>query len=95
MSMKVERSGDPFDLETFLARPLIAHLATASADGPRESPAWFYGKKVLSGLLARPVIASQSGLGSNLGALSALSSLRLTGEFYCMLGCEEQQRSCH
>jgi hypothetical protein len=39
--MKVERSGDPFDLETFLARPLIAHLATASADGPRESPAWF------------------------------------------------------
>jgi hypothetical protein len=39
--MKIGRSGDPFDLETFLARPLIAHLATGSADGPRESPVWF------------------------------------------------------
>jgi hypothetical protein len=36
--MKVERSGDLFDLDSFLARPLIAHLATGSADGPRESP---------------------------------------------------------
>jgi hypothetical protein len=39
--MKVERSGSLFDLDTFLARPLIAHLATASPEGPRESPVWF------------------------------------------------------
>ena len=29
------------DLEEFLARPLFAHLATASEHGPRESPVWF------------------------------------------------------
>jgi pyridoxamine 5'-phosphate oxidase-like protein len=34
----VERSVDP---EEFLARPLFAHLATASEHGPRESPVWF------------------------------------------------------
>ena len=30
-----------FDIETFLQQPLFAHLATASPDGPRESPVWF------------------------------------------------------
>ncbi len=29
------------DLDEFLARPLFAHLATGSGDGPRESPVWF------------------------------------------------------
>jgi hypothetical protein len=29
------------ELEEFLARPLFAHLATASQHGPRESPVWF------------------------------------------------------
>jgi Pyridoxamine 5'-phosphate oxidase len=29
------------DLEEFLSRPLFAHLATASEEGPRESPVWF------------------------------------------------------
>jgi hypothetical protein len=29
------------DLEEFLARPLFAHLATSSAEGPRDSPVWF------------------------------------------------------
>jgi hypothetical protein len=29
------------DLDEFLARPLFAHLATSSPDGPRESPVWF------------------------------------------------------
>jgi hypothetical protein len=29
------------ELEEVLARPLFAHLATASEDGPRESPVWF------------------------------------------------------
>jgi hypothetical protein len=29
------------DLDEFLARPLFAHLATASEGGPRESPVWF------------------------------------------------------
>ena len=31
-----------FDLDEFLSRPLYAHLAHASADGPRESPVWFH-----------------------------------------------------
>ena len=29
------------ELGGFLARPLFAHLATASEDGPRVSPVWF------------------------------------------------------
>jgi hypothetical protein len=29
------------ELDEFLARPLFAHLATTSDDGPRESPVWF------------------------------------------------------
>jgi hypothetical protein len=29
------------DLDEFLARPLFAHLATASDEGPRVSPVWF------------------------------------------------------
>jgi hypothetical protein len=29
------------DIEEFLAQPLFAHLATASDEGPRESPVWF------------------------------------------------------
>jgi hypothetical protein len=29
------------DLDEFLSRPLFAHLATSSDDGPRESPVWF------------------------------------------------------
>jgi len=31
-----------FDLNEFLSRPLYAHLAHASGDGPRESPVWFH-----------------------------------------------------
>ena len=30
-----------FDVDEFLQKPLLAHLATASGDGPRESPVWF------------------------------------------------------
>ena len=30
-----------FPIAEFLARPLMAHLATASSEGPRESPLWF------------------------------------------------------
>jgi hypothetical protein len=29
------------DLDEFLSRPLFAHLATTSDNGPRESPVWF------------------------------------------------------
>jgi hypothetical protein len=29
------------ELDDFLTRPLFAHLATASPDGPRDSPVWF------------------------------------------------------
>ncbi len=48
--MKIVQAGDNFDvdetasrrlLEQVLARPLFAHLATASEQGPRESPVWF------------------------------------------------------
>lgn len=46
----VEQTGSHFDLraersrallESLLARPLFAHLATGSEHGPRESPVWF------------------------------------------------------
>ena len=46
----VRETGSHFDLgeegarrllEDLLSRPLFAHLATASAEGPRESPVWF------------------------------------------------------
>jgi len=30
-----------FDIDDFLKRPLFAHLATVSEDGPRESPVWY------------------------------------------------------
>jgi nitroimidazol reductase NimA-like FMN-containing flavoprotein (pyridoxamine 5'-phosphate oxidase superfamily) len=30
-----------FDVDAFLRKPLFAHLATMSDDGPRESPVWF------------------------------------------------------
>ncbi|MCB0212543.1 MAG: pyridoxamine 5'-phosphate oxidase family protein [Anaerolineae bacterium] len=30
-----------FDIDQFLQRPLMAHLATMSKDGARESPVWF------------------------------------------------------
>jgi hypothetical protein len=31
-----------FDLDEFLSRPLYAHLAHSSEQGPRESPVWFH-----------------------------------------------------
>lgn len=46
----VQQTGSNFDLresesrillEELLARPLFAHLATGSEQGPRESPVWF------------------------------------------------------
>lgn len=33
---------DIFDLDEFLSRPLFAHLAHNSEQGPRESPVWFH-----------------------------------------------------
>ena len=30
-----------FDINDVLSKPVFAHLATASPDGPRESPLWF------------------------------------------------------
>lgn len=30
-----------FDINDVLSKPLFAHLATASPEGPRESPLWF------------------------------------------------------
>lgn len=39
--MEIERNGIAFDLDEFLTQPLIAHLATSSPQGPRESPLWF------------------------------------------------------
>jgi hypothetical protein len=31
-----------FELDEFLSRPLYAHLAHSSEEGPRESPVWFH-----------------------------------------------------
>jgi hypothetical protein len=39
--MEIHRSGQFFDLSEFLERPIFAHLATESDEGPRESPVWF------------------------------------------------------
>ena len=40
--MKIVRDRDRSpELGSFLERPLFAHLATASEDGPRSSPVWF------------------------------------------------------
>jgi Pyridoxamine 5'-phosphate oxidase len=36
-----QRDDPELDLDAFLARPLMAHLATCSPDGARESPLWF------------------------------------------------------
>jgi hypothetical protein len=51
LSMKIARqTGSHFDLtekdarrllDEILSRPLFAHLATGSSEGPRESPVWF------------------------------------------------------
>jgi hypothetical protein len=35
-------NGAVFDLDEFLSRPLYAHLAHNSDQGPRESPVWFH-----------------------------------------------------
>jgi hypothetical protein len=37
----IEQSGASLDMNGFLQRPLIAHLATGSPNGPCESPVWF------------------------------------------------------
>jgi hypothetical protein len=39
--MKIERSGVPFDLDEFLAQPLMANLASSSPSGACDSPLWF------------------------------------------------------
>lgn len=39
--MEVVENTLPESIDAFLAKPLFAHLATASAEGPRESPVWF------------------------------------------------------
>lgn len=39
--LEPEREEADFDLDAFLARPLMAHLATGSPEGARESPLWF------------------------------------------------------
>jgi hypothetical protein len=40
---KVSAGGrEVFDLDEFLSRPLYAHLAHNSEEGPRESPVWFH-----------------------------------------------------
>jgi hypothetical protein len=40
--MRVERSRRArFDLDEFLARPLMAHLATSAKHGGRDSPLWY------------------------------------------------------
>ena len=38
----IEDRAKSVDLETFLAKPLFAHIATNSDKGSRDSPVWFY-----------------------------------------------------
>lgn len=40
--MEIIRGKRSFDLDEFLKKPLFAHLSTASSEGPRESPVWFF-----------------------------------------------------
>ena len=42
VEQKSSAGGAVFDLNEFLARPLFAHLAHDSGQGPRESPVWFH-----------------------------------------------------
>jgi hypothetical protein len=44
-----------FPLEDLLCRPLMAHLATASAEGPRDSPLWFLWEDGVMWFVARSV----------------------------------------
>lgn len=39
--MKIIRGKRSFDLDSFLEKPLFAHLATTSEEGARDSPVWF------------------------------------------------------
>ena len=50
---------DDVDVVEFLARPLIAHLATASVDGPRNSPVWFLWEDEAIWLIGKTRTASQ------------------------------------
>lgn len=43
------------DIEEFLSRPLFAHLATASDEGPRESPVWFLWEEGAVWIIGSPV----------------------------------------
>ncbi|ADU29549.1 pyridoxamine 5'-phosphate oxidase family protein [Evansella cellulosilytica] len=38
----IRDTGRSFDLETFLLKPLVAHLSTVDIDVPKDSPVWFY-----------------------------------------------------
>jgi predicted pyridoxine 5'-phosphate oxidase superfamily flavin-nucleotide-binding protein len=42
------------DVDEFLARPLFAHLATASDHGPRESPVWFLWEDAAMWIICSP-----------------------------------------
>jgi len=42
VEQKVSARGEIFELGEFLSRPLFAHLAHDSGQGPRESPVWFH-----------------------------------------------------
>ncbi|SES28880.1 pyridoxamine 5'-phosphate oxidase family protein [Salipaludibacillus aurantiacus] len=40
--MKIYRYKKNFNLDSFLSKPLFAHLATVDEDFPRDSPVWFH-----------------------------------------------------
>jgi nitroimidazol reductase NimA-like FMN-containing flavoprotein (pyridoxamine 5'-phosphate oxidase superfamily) len=47
-----------FPIEEFLARPLVAHLATIGADGPCESPLWYSWEDEAMWFIAGPIIGA-------------------------------------
>ncbi|MGP9041539.1 pyridoxamine 5'-phosphate oxidase family protein [Cytobacillus kochii] len=53
--MEIIRGKRSFDLDKFLTKPLFAHLSTASSEGPRESPVWFFWKDKCLWIIGTPV----------------------------------------
>ncbi|MED3954676.1 pyridoxamine 5'-phosphate oxidase family protein [Priestia aryabhattai] len=52
--MEIIRGKRSFDLDEFLHKPLFADLSTASPEGPRESPVWFFWEDKCLSIIGTP-----------------------------------------
>lgn len=59
--MKIIRGERSFNLDEFLKRPLFAHLATSSEEGPKESPVWFHWEDECLWIIGTPATDSFPG----------------------------------